>query len=121
MKAKNLSIILILGINIILCLAGCRKDDAIYFTTLEKLYLMDPYVQISECMYHNERVYSVFPNAYDAGADIYDDKGNRIGTCGWAWSYPAGICQQLQDCIVIYRCHNFITGQPFVDVYGLSN
>ena len=121
MKTKKPFLVLIIGINIILCHAGCKKDDSIYFTTLEKLYYMDKYVEISECTYNGKRVYSVFPNAYDAGADVYDDKGRRIAQCGWAWSIPPSICWHLQDCKVIYRCHDFITGQPFVDVYGLSN
>jgi len=84
MKTKKPFLVLIIGINIILCHAGCKKDDSIYFTTLEKLYYMDKYVEISECTYNGKRVYSVFPNAYDAGADVYDDKGRRIAQCGWA-------------------------------------
>ena len=121
MKVKNLSLIVIVGINIILCFAGCKRDDEIYFTTLEKIYIQHKWSEISECTYNGQMVYSVFDNRYDGGAVVYDDKGRAIAQCGWAWSVPPWICGHLQNCNVIYRCHGFITGQPFVDVYGLSN
>jgi hypothetical protein len=121
MKTKILTKVLISAIGIALCFAGCKKDDAIYFSTLEKLYLMDKTVEISECINNNNMVYVVADNAYDAGAVVYDDKGKRIGICNYAWGHPDPICGQLQGCKVIYRCHGFITGEPFVDVYGLSN
>jgi hypothetical protein len=59
-------------------------------------------------------------NYYDAGSGIYDTAGRLISTCNWAWGPVDTLCSQLKECETIYRCNNHISGQPFVDKYGLS-
>ena len=121
MKTKNFSIILILIANITLCFTSCRKENDGNITTLKKLYSICKNGEIEECKYNDETVYSATYNAYDAPSEIYDSKGNQIGECNYAWGHVDAICGQLQDCRVIYRCHNHISGQPFVDIYNLSH
>ena len=121
MKTKNFSFMLLLIANIMLCFTSCRKENTSIPTTLESLYSIYKDGEIDECKYHNETVFEAGYNAYDAGSIIYDSKGNRIGACNYAWGHVDPICTQLQDCIVIYRGHNHISGQPFVDTYGLSH
>ena len=121
MKTKIVSMLLTLAAGIVLCFTNCRKENVNKLDTLHKLYSLLKDGEIEECKYHNETVYSAAYNAYDAPSIIYDIKGNRIGACNYAWGHVDSICTQLQDCIVIYRCHNHISGQPFVDIYGLSH
>ena len=100
--------------------AGCTKDKTTSSNTLRKLYDIYKNGDIDECTFNGQTVYGAELNAYDAGAVIYDKDGNVIGNCNYAWGQVDTICKQLQNCTTIYRCHNHISGEPFVDKYGLS-
>ncbi len=59
-------------------------------------------------------------NAYDAGSVIYNKNGEIIGACNYAYGQVARICGKLQNVVVVYSCENHITGELFVDKYGLD-
>jgi len=97
-----------------------QKRFRINKDALAHLYTIYENGEIDECIYMNMTVYTAGQNAYDAGSSVYDSEGNLIGSCNSAWGHFDPICQQITGCKVIYRCHNHISGQPFVDVYNLS-
>ena len=66
-------------------LAGCKKDNCIYESTLIKLYKAYKNGEISECKHNGQTVYCAVLNAYDAGSNIYHKDGKLIGTCNFAW------------------------------------
>lgn len=116
--------ILVVSIAVMICtIKACkttnpRVDDN--RKTLQKLYEVYKKGDIAECTFKGDTVYNAGLNAYDAGSKIFDKEGNEIGTCNYAWGPVLPICTALQDCEVIYRCENHITGNPPVDKYGLS-
>lgn len=99
---------------------GYKMDRVDNWTTLKKLYESYKDGEINECKYNGETVYSAGLNAYDAGGQFYDVKGNTIGTCNFAMGEVDSICRKAQDCEVIYRCDKHITGLAAVDKYGLG-
>ena len=114
---KILSILTFATLLIMIC---CEKDKADNWNILKELYQQYKDGEIDECTYNDETVYIAGINAYDAGATVYDYNGDIIGSCNYAWGGVDSICGQLNDCKVIYRCDNHITGEPPVDKYGLG-
>lgn len=114
-----LKLTLIISI-IFICFSACKQDNAITKAGLHTIYSNFKNGVISECKLNEQTVYSAMENAYDASTYIYDVNGNKIGECNWAFNKVDTICYQLKNCETIYRCNNHITGQPFVDKYGLS-
>jgi hypothetical protein len=106
---------------IIICFSACKQDKAITKAGLHTIYSNFKNGVISECKLNEQIVYTASENVYDASTYIYDDKGNKIGECNWAFNKLDTICYKLQNCETIYRCQNHISGQPFTDIYGLSN
>ncbi|MEN8139574.1 MAG: hypothetical protein ABFR62_14225 [Bacteroidota bacterium] len=88
--------------------------------TVLKLYTMFKNGEISECKHNGKTVYSAGLNAYDAGGSIFDNEGEVIGSCNYAWGNVDDICKELENCEVIYRVENNIWGLPAVDIYGLG-
>ncbi len=113
--------ILFLAIITVITIVSCKKDNVDNRSTLKKMYREYKNGEIDECKYNGEVVYTACLNAYDAGTIVYDEDGNKIGTCNYAWGPVESICAQLQDYEVIYRCKNHISGQPPVDKYKLGN
>jgi len=100
--------------------SSCRQDDAITKAGLNTIYIKYKNGAISECKLNEQIVYSAMENAYDVSTFIYDISGNKIAECNWAFNKVDTICYQLKNCETIYRCNNHISGQPFIDKYGLS-
>lgn len=116
----NNFLILPLSLLLLINVSGCKKDEAVAKTTLQKLYITYQNGEISEHQYKGETVYGAGLNAYDAGSVIYNIEGKQIGTCNDAWGTPDAICKQLTEGEVIYRVKDNIWGQPAVDKYGLG-
>ena len=100
--------------------SGCKKESQKNSDTLNKLYDVYKNGDISECTYSGKIVYTAALNVYDAATVVYDLEGKKIGDCNYAWNDVDPICNQLNGCTVVYRCNNHISGEPFVDKYGLS-
>ena len=104
---------------IALLAASCQKEST-QTTTIRNLYQTYKNGSIDECQYQGSTVYCAGLNVYDASALVYDASGKKIATCNYAWGGVDSLCTKLTACKTVYRCHNSITGQPFVDTYGLS-
>lgn len=103
-----------------LLLSGCKKDKPANLATLKKLYESFKNGDIEECKLNGTTVYVAGINAYDAGSEVYDKEGNKIGTCNYAWRNVDPVCGEVRNCEVIYRCENHISGNPPIDKYGLG-
>lgn len=101
--------------------SGCRQVEIENRAVLNELYKIYKNGSISQCQYDGELVYSAGYNAYDAGGSIYDQHGNQIGTCNYAWGPVDEICKELEGCEILYRVENHLTGRPAVDIYGLAD
>jgi hypothetical protein len=112
--------LLIATFLIIIVLISCKKDKNEAPQVVKDLYATFKNGEIDECSYNGQTVYSAGLNAYDAGSVIYDKNGKIIGNCNYAYGQFDSICGKLQNVVVIYRCKNHITGEPFVDKYGLD-
>lgn len=106
---------------LILDLASCSKDVVENETTLEQIYKTYKNGEIDECKYNGQTVYKASLNAFDAGSLIYDKDMNQIGTCNYAFGQVDSICNQLTNCITIYRIEDNFWGLPAVNKYGLGN
>ncbi len=99
---------------------GCKKQNA-EEAVVRKLYKLYKNGEISSCTYNRKPVYECVMNHVDASIAIYDENGNHLATCNFAWGRPTdSVCYQLKDCKILYRTPNSITGQPAVDVYGVG-
>ena len=103
---------------IFLMLPSCKEENGL--ETLNFLFNIYENGEIDECLYNDEITYVAGINAYDAGSSIYDSEGNLIGSCNYAWGGVDSLCYLLNNCEVIYRSENHITGEPPVDKYGLG-
>jgi hypothetical protein len=110
----------IFSIALIFAIFGgsCKKETT--NTTLQNLYQTYKEGAIDDCAYNGKTVYHTSRNVYDASEEIYDEYGKHLATCNYAWGGVDSLCYKITNCTTIYRCHNSITGQPFVDKYGLS-
>jgi hypothetical protein len=117
MKQKIKTFSISITIAMVLFSAGCTKEKG---GTLNALYTTYKKGQIDECKYNGETVYVAGQNVYDGGSVVYNKAGKEIGTCNYGWGQVDEICTRLESCKVIYRCENHISGEPFVDTYGLS-
>jgi hypothetical protein len=114
---KRLLIIIAIAL---LAIPSCKKKDG-PLGVLAGLYDEYQHGEIDECRLNGQLVYCAGQNAYDAGSVIYDSTGRMIGRCNYAWGSVDSICGKLKSCETVYRCRDHITGNPFVDKYGLSN
>ena len=116
---KNTFVHSLIIFSCFLSLNSCKKDK--HEKILKELYKTYENGVISECSYNGETGYSAGLNAYDAGSAVYDEDGNQIGSCNFAWGSVDSICNQLEDCEVVYRIEDNIWGQPAVDKYGIGD
>ncbi|MBI1185574.1 hypothetical protein GC194_15005 [bacterium] len=112
--------ILLLTYSLALGFSACQKDASNQTRVLKTLYKTYKNGEISECSYQGKRVYTGSLNAYDAGTVVYDDKGQSIGNCNYAWGQVDSICGQLSECAVVYRVKDNIWGGEAVDTYHLK-
>lgn len=119
-KEINLFTFLILIVLLLIGVFSCKKEKTENRKTLKKLYKTYKDGEINECKHNGHTVYIAGLNAYDAGGTVYDNDGNQIGSCNYAWGKVDSICGQLVDCETIYRVKNNIWGQPAVNKYRLG-
>ena len=103
-----------------LLITGCKTNKALNERTLKSLYNTYKNGEIDECLYNGDTVYTTGLNVYDAAGVVYNKAGDSIANCDYGEAQVDSICTHLKECSVIYRCQNHITGEPFVDKYGLS-
>jgi hypothetical protein len=70
--------------------------------------------EIEQCQYKGQTVYRCSRNAPDAGSEVFDNTGKRIGRCYYSTGSVDPICKDATDCKVIYRMANNIWGKPEV-------
>jgi hypothetical protein len=110
---------LLFTLSMLLMSSGCSKDNNAHDNTLKELFLEYRDGEISECTFKGSKVYIAGLNAHDAGNEIFDREGKKIGSCYYSTGQVDELCNQLENCVTIYRCDNHISGQPAVDKYGL--
>ncbi len=112
--------ITLLSLSLTATVAACNKKDFENKKTIRNLYKKYKNGSIEACSFEGKRVYIAGLNAFDAGSSIYDQDGNEIASCNFAWGMVDSMCHQLTDCEVIYRGKNAISGEPAVDKYNLK-
>jgi hypothetical protein len=80
-------------------------------STLVTTYLRG---EIEQCKYNGQTVYRCSRNAPDAGSEVFDNAGTRIGRCYYSTGAIDPICKEATDCKVIYRMAGNIWGKPEV-------
>ena len=70
--------------------------------------------EIEQCSYKGAMVYRCSRNAPDAGTEVFDNKGIRIGRCYYNTGAVDAICKETIDCKCIYRMAGNIWGKPEV-------
>ena len=109
------------GFLLLAFVAGsCEKDHFQHLAGLKSVYKTYHKGEIKECRLDGELVFSAALNQYDAAEAIFDQEGNKIADCNYAWGSVDPICDQLTDCEVIYRAEAHISGEPSVDKYDLD-
>lgn len=106
---------------LLLLATSCKKEVSQKSIVLKELYFQFKDGEIIQAKYKGETVYLTGLNLYDAGTSLYDQNGNIIGGCNYAYSLLDPICYELTDVKDIYRCKNHITGKPAVDRYKLAS
>lgn len=117
---KYLSISAFLYLVILFNFSACKLDNAITKSGIHTIYSNFKNGLIFECKLNGQTVYEASENAYDVSTFIFDFQGKKIGECNWAYGKIDTICRQVQNCEIVYCCQNHISGQPFIDKYGLS-
>ena len=93
-----------------------QQDNSV----LQDLYEVFKEGEISECMLDGEMYYVAAWNAYDAGSEIYDSKGNKVGVCYYSTNQVHDLCDKLVNCEVVYCVENNIWGETPVNKYDLK-
>lgn len=117
-QAITLFTLLILGCS--LGMSSCGKDESINRATLNKIYKLYENGEIIECTHNGNIVYWASANVYDGGGSIYDYDGNSVGICNFAWGPVESICDEVDNCKVIYRVKDNIWGLPAANMYYLG-
>jgi len=116
MKTKLLSILII----VVVAIYACKKEPYSSGAIVSQLHKMSPESNIEECVYNGKKVYTTQMNAVDAGATIYDENANVIGSCNYFANQVNAICTKLTGCEVVYRPENNLLGLPAIDKYGID-
>jgi len=105
---------------IMLVFSGCKKDEPLQHEVVSMLYKQNPNGEILACTLNNQKVYCLSQLVYDGGTAVYNETGDQIGTCNYAWGPVDAICSKLINCEVVYRAKSNAFNLPFIDKYGLS-
>lgn len=84
----------------------------------QKLHAQYQNGEIDKCMWKDKATYRCSRNAPDAGSEVYDHQGNRIGRCYYSTRQVDALCEELMDCKTIYRVAKNIWGKPEVPWAG---
>lgn len=117
MKSELLRLLLLL---FLLPALSCEKERSEQAAVLEVLYQTYADGEISECVLEGEKVYTGSQNLVDNPTMVYDQQGNQLAECNYAWGKVDAICEELTNCEVVYRVADHISGNPAVDKYGLA-
>lgn len=118
-RMKTLAFVCILIALPLVGFTGCKKKEHTK-AVLHTLYQSYADGEISECKLSGETVFTCTLNAHDAPTMIYDQNGNEIGICNYAWGSADEMCYALKKCDVVYRVENNIWGKSPVDKYKLK-
>lgn len=80
--------------------------------------------EISKCALDGKTYWIGALNAPDAGSEIYDASGKKVGVCYHSTNTVDDLCGQLDasgNCEVVYRMGKNIWGKEAVDKYGLGD
>ena len=119
MKIKNEFVRLLLLLFLLPALS-CEKESSEQADVLEKLYQTYADGEISECVLEGGTVYTGSLNHVDSPTKVYDQQGNQIAECNYAWGKVDAVCEELINCEAVYRVADHISGNPAVDKYGLA-
>ncbi len=106
--------------------ASCRSrsgpvSDVNDETVARELFATFRDGEINRCKLNDKTVWSCGQNAYDAGLQIFDEKGTKIGECLFSTGMVDEICNQIVDCEAVWRQEKNIWGLPGVNLYGFEN
>jgi hypothetical protein len=90
---------------------------------IQSIYQEYKHGEILMCELDGLPVFVATHNHEDASSEIFDDQGEVIMFCNWAWGgndIPEA-CYEFDGCEAIYRVDDFINGEPPVDLYGLGD
>lgn len=96
-----------------------QEPEALRGLILVALYQGFEQGQISECVSRDQWIYKGEVSAYDAPSVLFDEMGSLIGGCNYAWGSVDPICEEIEQCEVIYRGPDSMYGPP-LDKYGLE-
>ena len=73
--------------------------------------------QVSRCFYEGKAYYFGARNAHDTGAEVFDERGKKVGVCYYATNRVDAICEQAKDdCKDMYRVHPNIWGLEGIEL-----
>lgn len=70
--------------------------------------------EVKSCKHEGKTVYQCSRNANDAGSEIYDATGKKIGQCYYSTGMVDPMCEEMTECEVLYRVAGNIWGLPEV-------
>ena len=120
---KNLIFILGMVLLAFSCKNAPQKNGNDDLTVAKNLY--ENYIEgeISKCSLEGKTYWMGALNAPDAGSEVFDATGKKVGACYHSTNSVDDICGQLDqsgNCQVVYRMAKNIWGKPAVDTYGLG-
>lgn len=123
---KNLQLSILL-LSLFIAISACKSQPTPTTTPAptsqeveQKLYNEYKAGEIQRCQYEGNTVYICSRNAPDAGSEIFDAKGEKIGGCYYNTGAVDPICKSASDCKVIYRIARNIWGKPGVELEALK-
>jgi hypothetical protein len=97
--------------------AGCHKTPIADPAPPTANTLVAQYTkgEVSRCRANGQLYYSCAHNAADGGNEIFDSTGVKIAGCYYNTGSVSALCDQLTECVVIYRVTPNIWGKPGVE------
>ncbi|MEM7036765.1 MAG: hypothetical protein AAF570_07295 [Bacteroidota bacterium] len=125
MKSRLFSIFACLFLSLTLILPGCKDNQAAQnsTTTTTDTPATDPAEalvkeyqngEVLRCTFEGKTYFQCARNAYDAGSEIFDHDGKKLGGCYYSTGQVNPLCEVEKDCEVVYRVKDNIWGKPAV-------